>query len=77
MDRSEYKLYYNEFSICSIMVRYTWALRDHHLEGGANVSLNGIAVDLVRGEQLAEHFLCDVNPKGQVSNVVPSWPFFP
>ncbi len=48
------------------MARYTYAVR-----GAANDSKNEIrieekAVDLGKGDQLTEHFLCDLNPAGEV-----------
>lgn len=49
------------------MVRYTFALRGEPAEPRAEMRLMEEEVNIMKGEQLAEHFLCDINPTGEVS----------
>lgn len=62
-----HKLYHFTFSICSIMVRYTFALRGEPADPGNKMRLTEEEVNIMKGEQLTEHFLCDINPAGEVS----------
>ncbi len=48
------------------MVRYTFAVRGEPRDAEAAMVIEEQGVDLFHEEQLDEHFLCDVNPKGQV-----------
>jgi hypothetical protein len=59
-------LYHNYFSICSIMVRYTVAIRGAPKDTESEILIEEQAVDIFHEEQLSEHFLCDINPLGQV-----------
>jgi hypothetical protein len=60
-------LYHNRSSICSIMVRYTLAVRGIAKDPASEMAVEECAIDIFREGQLEEAFLCDVNPKGQVS----------
>ena len=50
------------------MVRYTLSERGARREGSLPLSIELKDVQIFKGEQLTEEYLCDVNPKGQVSN---------
>jgi hypothetical protein len=60
----EYTLFYNDYSICSIMVRYTIALCRRL--PGEQLEIAETPVDIQHGGQLTEHYLCEVNPRGTV-----------
>jgi hypothetical protein len=62
-----YILFWNPFSICSLMVRYTLAIRGTANRASEEMVLEEREVNIFAAEQLKEPFLCDVNPKGQVS----------
>lgn len=57
--------YYNPFSICSLMVRFTLALKGRAKSQDTALHVEEHLVDIYTDEQLQEWFLC-VNPKGQV-----------
>ena len=59
-----YTLFYNDYSICSIMTRFTIAVT-RHLQG-EELDIEEKVVDIQHGGQLSEYYLCDVNPKGTV-----------
>ncbi|KIY00911.1 uncharacterized protein Z520_03577 [Fonsecaea multimorphosa CBS 102226] len=59
-------LYHNPFSICSLMVRYTVALRGPARDKASEIPIQDQSVDIFHEEQLSEHFLRNINPKGQV-----------
>ena len=63
----QFILHYNPFSICSIMVRYTLALRGTPESPETAIMVEEKYVDIYVYEQLSEKFLLQVNPKGQVS----------
>lgn len=66
MAEDDLTLFYNDYSICSIMVRYTIAVGRHcHQQNQVNIIERPI--DIQHGGQLAEYYLCDVNPRGTVS----------
>ncbi|KAL2426902.1 hypothetical protein ABEF95_002157 [Exophiala dermatitidis] len=62
---SPYTLYYNDYSICSIMVRYTISLCER-LRKDRPIPIEQRVIDIQHGGQLTEFYLCDVNPKGTV-----------
>jgi glutathione S-transferase len=64
-DGDNYTVYYNPFSICSIMVRMTLALRGKPASEPAPTFTEHL-IDIYKDEQLSESFLTTVNPKGQV-----------
>ena len=64
--RSHYTLYHNPYSIASLMVRYTLALRNEPKDAESAMEVDLVEVDLYKSGQLEEHFLCDINPAGQV-----------
>ena len=61
-----FTLYYNEYSICSIMVRLTIAVRGQAKSADLEVPVTEHNVEIFQEEQLSEHFLCEINPLGQV-----------
>jgi hypothetical protein len=63
---SEYVLYHFPFSPFSIMVRYAVSLRGEPSSAGETISIGEKIVNLHRDENLAEWYLLEVNPKGQV-----------
>ena len=64
-----YTLYHNYYSICSIMMRYLVAVRGRPASGAPDEEFQEDHVDIFHEGQLEEHFLCDVNPLGQVRTV--------
>jgi hypothetical protein len=62
-----YVLYHNTYSICSLMVRYTLAVRGTPHSPAAAITVDEQMVDIFHEAQLDEDFLLNVNPKGQVS----------
>lgn len=66
MDESQSILYHSAYSICSLMVRYTLALRGNPKDEHSALDVREVSVDLFKGENLTEEFLCDINKYGQV-----------
>ena len=64
-------LYHNKFSVCSLMVRYTIALRGPPQDASSPILVREQDVDIFHEEQLSEHFLCEINAKGQVYLLFP------
>jgi hypothetical protein len=64
----DYVLYYNPYSICSLMVRCTLALRGEPKDPTSAMSVETKVVDIFHEEQLSENFLCEINPEGQASH---------
>lgn len=48
------------------MVRYSFACRDELAGDKKDIQIEEKEVDIIHGEQLSEHFLCDVNVNGEV-----------
>ncbi|OQV10801.1 Glutathione S-transferase, domain-containing protein [Cladophialophora immunda] len=66
MAEEPYTLYYASHSICSIMVRVTFALRGPP-KHGKGLQIQEQEVDIGdKAEQIEESFLCDINPEGYV-----------
>jgi hypothetical protein len=63
---SNYDLYINPYSICSIMVVYTMALRGEPKDAESDMPTVLHDVDIFHTEQLTEAFLTEINPEGQV-----------
>lgn len=63
---NEYILYYNRYSICSLMALYTLRLRGPPRDARSEMVVSLKEVDIFREEQLTEHFLCEINAEGQV-----------
>ena len=61
-----YVLFHNIYSICSIMVRYCFALRGPPKDPKSVIRIREEAVDIFNEEQLTEHYLCDINAAGEV-----------
>lgn len=59
-------LYHNPYSVCSIMVRYTLALRGPAKDNLPALEVEEKPVDIFNQEQLSEDFL-KINPYGQAS----------
>lgn len=59
-------LYHNPFSICSIMVRYAFAVRGEPKDSQHRMNLREEIYDIMNKEQLSEHYLCDINANGEV-----------
>jgi hypothetical protein len=64
-------LYHNKFSICSLMVRYTIALRGPPHDASSQILIREQDIDIFHEEQLSEQFLCEINAKGQVYLLIP------
>lgn len=67
MTQNQPILYHNAYSVCSIMVRYTLALRGHLKDEHSALNVRGVSVDPFKGELLTEQFLCEINKYWQVS----------
>jgi glutathione S-transferase len=65
---STHILYHFQYSIRSLFVRYAYALRGPAADPNAEIHLEEQHVDLrpPHFDQLAERFICDVNPSGEV-----------
>jgi hypothetical protein len=61
-----YGLYFNYYSICSLMVLYTLALRGEPKDPESEMIVDTYEVDIFHEAQLEEQFLCEINAKGQV-----------
>ena len=61
-----YILFHSYYSICSTQVRYVWALRGQPKDAASQIELQEQNIDLFKRENWTEHFLTEVNPKGQV-----------
>jgi hypothetical protein len=66
----KYSLYHNDYSLCSLQVRYTLALAGKPREGLVAMQIDLIDVDLLNSGQLDESFLTNINPKGQAGGSV-------
>ena len=51
------------------MVRQTIAIRGQAKDAESEIPINEELLDIFNREQLSEHFLCDVNPEGQVQRL--------
>lgn len=67
---SSYDLYISPYSICSIMVEYTIALRGEPIDDKSEMSVIRHEVDIFHAEQLTEAFLTEINPEGQVCEYI-------
>src|SRR5256885_3422319 len=67
-----YVLYHNLYSICSIMVRYTLAVKGAPQKPAAAMVVKEQEVDIFHGAQLDEQFLLEINPRGQVRSLCKS-----
>lgn len=57
-------LYYNDYSVCSLMVRASIALCNGYTDKRLNIDEQAVNIHL--GDQNSEYYLCEVNPKGTV-----------
>lgn len=62
---NHYLLFYNDYSICSIMVRFTLAACKQM--PGEKINVEEKPIDIHNGGQLTEYYLTEVNPFGTVS----------
>ena len=71
-------LYHNLYSVCSLMVRYSFALRGSPKSPSQEneIRINEQSIALT-GEQLTEHYLCDINANGEVPVLAPPEPAKP
>ena len=65
-----YTLYHDYYSICSLQVRYTFALRGAQKDTASQMEMRELELDLMTKGQLKEEYLCDINPAGQVNTDV-------
>ncbi|KIW72337.1 hypothetical protein PV04_00537 [Phialophora macrospora] len=65
MAQPKYELYYNPFSICSLMVLYTLRLKGQPKSPADAVEPEERFIDIYSGEQMAESYL-EKHPKGTV-----------
>lgn len=63
---ANYILYHFQWSLFSLMARYTIALRGKAASSEAEIIIEEKSIDLHRDENLSERYLLVVNPKGQV-----------
>jgi glutathione S-transferase len=65
---STHILYHFQYSIRSLFVRYTYALRGPAVDPDLEIHLEEQHIDLRPPgfDQLAERFICDINPSGEV-----------
>jgi hypothetical protein len=61
----KYELYYNPFSICSLMVLYTLRLKGQPKSPADEVEPEECLIDIYAGEQMTEKYL-EIHPKGTV-----------
>ena len=61
-----YVLYYHPYSVCSLMVLYTMALKGSAISPENEINVETKIVDIFRQKQLDEDYLCDINKYGQV-----------
>jgi hypothetical protein len=52
------------------MVRYTVANAASPVKGSLPLSVELRQIDIFKGDQLSEQYLCEINPKGQVSATI-------
>ena len=62
--RQPYILYYNQYSVCSLMVCLTLAFA--RCNNNRFPDIKEKSVDIQRRGQLEEYYLCDINPRGTV-----------
>ena len=48
------------------MVRYTYAIRGDPNDTDKDIRLMEEDINIMQGEQLTEHYLCDINAAGEV-----------
>ena len=69
---STHILHHFQYSIRSLFVRYSYALRGPAIDPGSEIRLGEQHVDLrpPAFDQLEEKFICDINPSGEVPVLV-------
>ena len=65
-EQTTHNLYHFNYSVCSIMVRYTVAVRGQAKDPGHEIIIEEKEVNLWKAEQISEHYLCDINAYGEV-----------
>jgi hypothetical protein len=61
-----YTLYYNRFSICSLMMRWLVDIRGEPKDELSRMDIGLKEINIFQEEQFNEWYLCDVNKNGQV-----------
>ncbi|KAF2105144.1 hypothetical protein NA57DRAFT_30050 [Rhizodiscina lignyota] len=61
-----YTLYYNRYSICSIMMRWLVDIRGQPKDEASRMDIGLKEINIFKEEQFSEWYLCEVNPNGQV-----------
>ena len=61
-----YTLYYNRFSICSLMMRWLVEIRGEPKDEASRMDIVPKEIDIFHEEQFEEWYLCGVNKNGQV-----------
>ena len=59
-------LYYHPYSVCSLMVLYTLALKGTATSLENEIDVEAKVLDIFHQKQLDEDFLCNINKYGQV-----------
>ena len=59
-------LYYHPYSVCSLMVLYTMALKGSATSPENEIDVEAKVLDIFHQRQLDEEFLCNINKYGQV-----------
>jgi glutathione S-transferase len=69
---STHILYHFQYSIRSLFVRYAYSLRGPAADPDVDINLEEQHIDLRPPgfDQLSEHFICDINPSGEVPVLV-------
>lgn len=66
---TDYTIYHNYYSICSIQSRYVLKVRGKAANAGSEMLVQEQEVDIFNEEQLSEDYLIRINPKGQVGGL--------
>ena len=66
VNNATHRLYQFTYSICSIMVRYTYAIRGEAKDAHNEIRLIEEDINILKGDQLTEEYLCNVNIAGEV-----------
>lgn len=65
MSSNNYIFYHGTHSLCSIMVRYTIAVRGHH-KVALPTTFSEVHIDIPAKQNITEDYLLNINRKGQV-----------
>lgn len=59
-------IYHNPYSICALMTRLTYRFRGEPRDNSRAIVADEKLIDIFTFDQLSKHYLCDINPKGEV-----------